>query len=218
MKHFEYMFQEKSVFDELSVLRRLPVSMRVNLTLAVHESKTTKLKTLFHDLDKHFVAEIILLLRPFVMKVGETIVVSGVVPDQIYVVNTGFLQVSRPLFKNNKGGYVISGLMSDGNVIGLSSAFRNEKMDFKLCAPVKTDMWFIESHELKMVLEYYEEDTENLIVTNDNFSAIADECWNSDVTEIAGVKVSSLPPLSLFPSFPLSLFPSFPLSLPPSSN
>jgi hypothetical protein len=188
MKHFEYMLNEKSVFDELTVLRRLPVSMRVDLTLAVHATKTEKLKAVFEGLDKHFVAELILLLRPFVMKVGETIVVSNVVPDQVFIVNTGYLQVSRPMY-GGKGEYVVSGLMHDGNVIGLSNAFRSKKMDYKLCSPVKTDMWFVETHELKMVLEYYDDDTDSLIETSDDLDIVAAECWSSKIIEIGGVKV-----------------------------
>jgi CRP-like cAMP-binding protein len=189
VKHFEFMFSEKSVFDELSVLRRLPVSMRVDLTLAVHSTKLERLKTLFAGLDRHFTAEIILLLRPFHMRVGETIVNSNVVPDQIFVVNTGYLQVFRP---TDKGEYVITGLMTDGSVMGLSAAYRSIAINYKLCAPVKTDMWFIETHELKMVLEFYEEDTAQFIGSNDVMYKVADECWRSEIIDIKGVRCKQL--------------------------
>jgi hypothetical protein len=45
MKHFEYMYTQKSVFDELAVLRQLPVHMRVDLTMSVHEVKVEKVRT-----------------------------------------------------------------------------------------------------------------------------------------------------------------------------
>lgn len=45
MKHFQYMYTQKSVFDELAVLRQLPVHMRVDLTMSVHETKVRKDQT-----------------------------------------------------------------------------------------------------------------------------------------------------------------------------
>ena len=87
-------------------------------------------------------------MRPFFLGVGETIRVDNVVPDQVIVVNMGHLQVLRPL----DGHWVISGLMKDGGVLGMTNAMKNEPMDFMLCAPIATDLWFIETHELKMIL------------------------------------------------------------------
>jgi len=187
MKHFEYMYTQKSVFDELAVLRQLPVHMRVDLTLSVHESKVEKLQKLFDGLDSHFVAEILLVLRPFFLNVGETIRVDNVVPDQVILVNMGYLQVLRPL----DGHWVISGLMREGSVLGMSCAMKNEPMDFMLCAPIATDLWFIETHELKMILDYYAEDTAHLISTNNELHVIEEDCWASETTEVSGVKVKS---------------------------
>ena len=122
--------------------------------MAVHSVKVEKLKGIFDGLDRHFVAELILVLRPFFMQVGETIRVDGHVPDQVYIVNIGHLQVLRP----EGGNWVITGLMNEGSVAGMSAAMLNNKADFMLCAPIATDMWFIETHELKMVLDYYPEE------------------------------------------------------------
>jgi len=187
MKHFEYMYTQKSVFDELAVLRQLPVHMRVDLTLVVHEAKVEKLHNLFDGLDSHFIAELLLVLRPFFLNVGETIRVDNVVPDQVFVVNIGHLQVLRPL----DGHWIISGLMKDGSVLGMSSAMKNEPMDFMLCAPIATDLWFIETHELKMILDYYAEDTAHLIKTNNMTHEIEQQAWLSETIELQGVKVKS---------------------------
>lgn len=187
-KHFEYMYTQKSVFDELAVLRQLPVTVRVDLTLNVHDAKTEKLGYLLDSLDDHFVAEILLILRPFFMQVGETIRVNDVVPDQIYIVNIGHIQVLRP----SGAQWVISGLMHDGSVIGMAAAMKNETINFMLCAPVATDMWFIETHEMKMVLDHYVEDTEKLMNTNEKLHAIEQDCWASETIEINGVKTKSL--------------------------
>ena len=146
-----------------------------------------KLSTLFDGLDRHFVAELLLVLRPFFLGVGETIRVDNNVPDQVFVVNMGHLQVLRPL----DAQWVISGLLKDGSVLGLTSAMKNEPMDFMLCAPIATDLWFIETHELKMILDYYAEDTAHLIRTNNELHAVEEECWQSETKEIGGVKVKS---------------------------
>ncbi|GMH76025.1 hypothetical protein TrST_g9428 [Triparma strigata] len=187
-KHFEYLYTQKSVFDELAVLRQLPVGMRVDLTLTVHSAKVEKLHKIFENLDHHFVAELILVLRPFFMHVGETIRVDGFVPDQVYVVNSGHLQVLRP----EGGSWIIAGLMNEGSVAGMSSAMLNKKADFMLCAPIATDMWFIETHELKMVLDYYPEDTHTLSEMNHRNHVNETQCWESPTMEIEGVKVKEL--------------------------
>jgi len=82
-KHFEYVYTQKSVFNELGVLRQLPVAMRVQLTLEIHSHKVEKLQMLLKGMNLNFVAEVILLLRPFFLNIGGTMGVHNVVPDQV---------------------------------------------------------------------------------------------------------------------------------------
>ena len=90
------------------------------------------------------------------------------------------------------GTWVIAGLMNEGSVAGMSAAMLNNKADFMLCAPIATDMWFIETHELKMVLDYYPEDTMELSRLNEENHAQLIKCWQSETIEVEGVKVKSI--------------------------
>ena len=84
-------------------------------------------------MNKNFVAEMILLLRPFLLNIGDTIGVHGSIPDQIFIINSGYVQILRP----DKGIWVIQSIMNEGSVIGMDAALSGLIVDFKMCAPIK---------------------------------------------------------------------------------
>ena len=187
-KHFEYMYSQKSVFNELGVLRQLPVNMRVQITLQMHSTKVDKLARLLKNMNENFVAEMILLLRPFFLAIGGTIGVHDSVPDQIFIVNSGYIQILGP----EKGAWVIQSIMNEGSVIGLDAALSGRRLDFKMCAPIKTDMWFIETYELRSVLDFYDDERAILLADAEKTTRMEKQSWSSETVMINDVKVKKI--------------------------
>lgn len=102
--------------------------------------------------------------------------------------NRGYVQILRP----EKATWVITSILNEGSIIGLDSALSGFTVDLKMCAPIKTDMWFIETYELKSVLDFYDDETVQLKKDARELTEMENKCWKSETVLVNEVSVKKL--------------------------
>uniref|UniRef100_T1IQ57 Cyclic nucleotide-binding domain-containing protein n=1 Tax=Strigamia maritima TaxID=126957 RepID=T1IQ57_STRMM len=109
---FEYNWQENKGIDEEIILNQLPKKMKSDLALYIHFNTLKKVQ-LFRGLETELLKELVLKLKPMLFLPGDYICKKGDVGTEMYIVNSGQIQVL-----GGPKGDVVLATLGEGSVFG----------------------------------------------------------------------------------------------------
>ncbi|XP_077868033.1 uncharacterized protein LOC100378354 [Saccoglossus kowalevskii] len=89
---YMYNWERGELLDEKEIMEAVPVKMQTDLAIHVHMDTLSKV-SLFQDCDKMLLRDLVLKLRPVLYLPGDYICTKGEVGKEMYIVNSGIVQV-----------------------------------------------------------------------------------------------------------------------------
>eukprot|EP00736_Rhodelphis_marinus_P002429 Rmarinus@m.23699 len=149
-RFYEWLFFNKTVFDQSEILSALPHSLRADMVRHMYKTIVTKVP-LFFGLDDEVVARICLKLQPYHAAAGDVIINQGDVSHELFIIVEGSVTVRRNgvqvlVLKNNS-------FFGEMGLLGLGDGKERNLSPQTVIAQETSDLCFLNQHDLRQLAE-----------------------------------------------------------------
>lgn len=150
---FKFTWDLQKTFNELEILRKLPLKMRTDLLLSIY-SQTLSRVDLFKNINRSVLRDLVLKFEPILFLPGDYVCRKGDVGHEMYIVNKGTIQVI------DSDSRKVLATLSEGSVFG-EIAILNLHGQTKRTADVRScgysQLFALKKQDLWETLRYYPE-------------------------------------------------------------
>lgn len=150
---FKFTWDLQKTFNELEILRKLPLKMRTDLLLSIY-SQTLSRVDLFKNINRSVLRDLVLKFEPILFLPGDYVCRKGDVGHEMYIVNKGTIQVI------DSDSRKVVATLSEGSVFG-EIAILNLHGQTKRTADVRScgysQLFALKKQDLWETLRYYPE-------------------------------------------------------------
>ncbi|ETL82606.1 hypothetical protein L917_17249 [Phytophthora nicotianae] len=132
--HFEYFYQNRSVFKERRILKRLPSALRNEMIHHVHSKIVSSIKY-FVNCPESLISDIVMAMRPFAVLKDEYIYVEHEIAAHVFFIIKGKIQLVKTVRRGNEDKRLAT--MSVGDHFGELEVYDHEHGNgVRICSAV----------------------------------------------------------------------------------
>ncbi|XP_070576004.1 cyclic nucleotide-gated channel beta-3-like [Ptychodera flava] len=154
-----YNWERGELLDEKEVMEAVPIKMQTDLAIHVHMGTLSKV-SLFQDCDKMLLRDLVLKLRPVLYLPGDYICTKGEVGKEMYIVNSGIVQVM-----GGPDGTKVLATLHPGSVFGEISLLAmggGNRRTADVISPGFANLFVLNKQDLQEAIVNYPEAQESL--------------------------------------------------------
>jgi len=151
-KHFEYYYSKVSVFQEVGILRDMPMTLRIKLMNESFRDLVRQLR-FFDNFNILLVTDLVFRLKPMRLEFDGHLGDSGAISEEVYIVVKGKIQAF--VSKKTQTGSVLIGMYTDGYHFEILSYVEKQPMEARYKAAAVTDLMWIDHEDLTHALNRY---------------------------------------------------------------
>ncbi|XP_077983104.1 uncharacterized protein LOC144437944 [Glandiceps talaboti] len=154
-----YNWERGELLDEKEVMEAVPIKMQTDLAIHVHMGTLSKV-SLFQDCDKMLLRDLVLKLRSVLYLPGDSICTKGEVGKEMYIVNSGIVQVM-----GGPDGIKVLATLHPGSVFGEISLLAmggGNRRTADVISPGFSNLFVLSKKDLQEAIVNYPEAQESL--------------------------------------------------------
>lgn len=146
--YYDYLWEQRRVFDETTILQQLPPSLRLEVSLFLKRDLIENVP-LFRGASDAFVREVTLELESVVFTPGDAIIRAGERGRDMFFISHGTVEILAP------DGATVYRTLSDGDFFGEIALFLDQPRSASVRAVTYCDLYRLDKEMFDRILSHY---------------------------------------------------------------